>query len=471
MADRMIDTIFREYDIRGKVGTEFIIDQAYPLAQAIVYYFKREKPSVKTVAVGMDARTHSPQIKDAVVKALNDGGLDVIFIGICPTPVLYFSLYNLPVDAGIMITASHNPPEYNGLKLCLGQHSVWGLQVAEIRDLYKQGAHVTSDTQGSYTDYPVIPIYIDWLVNHFKHLHGMPLKAVIDCGNGTAGTVMPQLVKAMGWHHVQLLYEEVDGSCPNHEADPVKEKNMVEVKRVLATTDTEVGIGFDGDVDRMAPMTKQGFLVPGDQLLALFSQEVLSEHPGAAIVVDIKSSAGLLDLLHTWHAKAYLSPSGHAIIKDQMRKHHAILGGELSCHFFFKDRYFGYDDGIYAALRVFELLIRTGKTLDQLLTIFPKSYSSPEFRIPCSEADKQRIVHAVTQVFAQRTDVAMITIDGIRARMDYGWGILRASNTQSELCLRFESDTPQGLVRVKEDFFNALKPYVNAQQLKQVIGL
>ncbi|MFI5333177.1 MAG: phosphomannomutase/phosphoglucomutase [Candidatus Babeliales bacterium] len=467
----MIDTIFREYDIRGKVGTEFIISEVYPLTQAIVYYFKQHKPSVKTVAVGMDARTTSPQIKDEVIRALTDSGLDVLFIGICPTPVLYFALYTQPVDAGIMITASHNPPEYNGLKLCLGKHSVWGLQVAEICDLYKQGAKLPASTQGSVTDQPLIPLYVEWLADHFKDLHAMQLSAVVDCGNGTAGTVMPLLVQAMGWHHVQLLYAEVDGTCPNHEADPVKEKNMQEVKQVLATTDIQVGIGFDGDVDRMAPMTKQGFLVPGDQLLALFSQQVLNEHPGAPIVVDIKSSAGLLDLLQEWGAQTVLSPSGHAIIKDQMRKHHALLGGELSCHFFFNDRYFGYDDGIYAALRVFEILIKTGKTLDELLAMFPKLYSTPEFRIPCNESDKKRIVEAVTALFAQRPDVAMITIDGVRARMEYGWGILRASNTQPELCLRFESDTQQGLQQVKEVFFNALKPYVDASRLKQLIGL
>lgn len=467
----MIDTIFREYDIRGKVGTEFIISEVYPLTQAIVYYFKQHKPSVKTVAVGMDARTTSPQIKDEVVRALTDSGLDVLFIGTCPTPVLYFALYTQPVDAGIMITASHNPPEYNGLKLCLGKHSVWGLQVAEIRDLYKQKAKLPPSTQGSVTDQPLIPLYVEWLANHFIDLHAMPLSAVIDCGNGTAGTVMPLLIEAMGWRSIKLLYADVDGTSPNHEADPVKEKNMRDVKQVLATTDIQVGIGFDGDVDRMAPMTKQGFLVPGDQLLALFSQEVLNEHPRAPIVVDIKSSAGLLDLLHEWGAHTVLSPSGHAIIKDQMRKHHALLGGELSCHFFFKDRYFGYDDGIYAALRVFEMLIKTSKTLDELLAVFPKLYSTPEFRILCNESDKKRIVEAVTAVFAQRPDVAMITIDGVRARMKYGWGILRASNTQPELCLRFESDTQPGLQQVKEDFFNALKPYVDAARLQQLIGL
>lgn len=467
----MIDTIFREYDIRGKVGTEFIINQTYPLTQAIAYYFKQEKPSVKTVAVGMDARTTSPAIKEEVVRALTDSGLDVIFIGVCPTPVLYFALYTLPVDAGIMITASHNPPEYNGLKLCLGKHSVWGLQVAAIRDLYKKGAQLTSSTKGSVTDQPLIPLYVEWISSHFKHLHKMPLSAVIDCGNGTAGTVIPLLIEAMGWQHITLLYADVNGANPCHEADPVKEKNMQDVKKVLATTDIQVGIGFDGDVDRMAPMTKQGFLVPGDQLLALFSQQLLKEHPGASIVVDIKSSAGLLDLLQEWGANTVLSPSGHAIIKDQMRKHHALLGGELSCHFFFNDRYFGYDDGIYAALRLFELLLHTGKTLDELLLVFPHLYSTPEFRIPCNESDKKRIVDEVLKAFAHRSDVAMITIDGVRARMNYGWGIVRASNTQPELCLRFESATEQGLHQIKEDFFNALQPYVDAQKLKQTIGL
>lgn len=465
----MLDIIFREYDIRGKVGTELLIDEAYNLTRAIAYYFVQQNPEVKKVAVGMDARTHSPLIQKEVIRGLCESGLDVVIIGVCPTPVLYFALYNLPVDAGIMITASHNPPEYNGIKICLGKSSVWGLQVKEIRNLYRAGAALQPVHRGQISQIPLVDSYITWLVDHFAHLKGAPISAVIDCANGAAGIVMPTLVQRMGWQHVQLLYPEVDGTCPNHEADPVKEKNMAEVKRALATTDAQVGIGLDGDADRMAPMTKSGYLVPGDQLLAILSKQLLAEHPGAGVVMDVKSSSSLLDLVAAWGGTAHLSPSGHAIIKTQMRQHNALLGGELSCHFFFADRYFGYDDGIYAALRLFELMLTAGASLDELLAVVPKKWSSPEVRIACAEDEKQTIINAVRGVFAARADVTMITIDGVRAHMPYGWGIVRASNTQSELCLRFEADSHEGLAHVRRDFIAALQPFFYASILEKCL--
>lgn len=351
----MLSTIFREYDIRGKVGSELIIDQVYPLTQAIAFYFVHHNPAVKTVLVGMDVRSHSPEIKDAVIKALKDSGIDVIFIGVCPTPVLYFGLYTLPVQAGIMITASHNPPEYNGLKLCLGNHSVWGLQVKEIYALYKEKAHLPSAQQGILSSYNLIDDYISWLLAHFKHLRNSTISAIIDCGNGTAGTVVPQLIDRLGLRNVRLLCVNVD-QTPKHEADPTKEKNMQDVKQALLANKPTIGIGLDGDADRMAAMTESGQLIPGDQLLAFFSNDILERHPHASIVMDIKSSSALVDFLANKQAVAHLAPSGHAIIKDYMRTYNALLGGELSCHFFFKDRYFGYDDGIYAALRLLEIV-------------------------------------------------------------------------------------------------------------------
>jgi phosphomannomutase/phosphoglucomutase len=272
-------------------------------------------------------------------------------------------------------------------------------------------------------------------------------------------------METMKWPNVQLLFAEVDGSYPNHEADPVKEKNMQDVKHVLTTTDIQVGMGLDGDCDRMAAMTKEGFLVPGDQLLAVFAQPIVREHPGAAVVFDIKSSGGLIELLERWGAKPCLSPSGHAIIKDRMKQEQALLGGELSCHFYFHDRYFGYDDGVYAILRLFELLVTTGKRLEELLEIFPKKVTSPEYRIFCPDEKKHGVVQAVTKIFAQRSDVDTITIDGVRATMDYGWGIIRVSNTQPAICLRFESDTPQGLQQVKNDFMQVLAPYFEKEFL------
>lgn len=463
----MLDTAFREYDIRGKIGSEFPIESAYDLAAAIAYYVRQHNPSAKTFAIGMDGRTHSPAIKDEVCRALADAGFDVLFIGLCTSPVLYFVMNTQPVDAGIMITASHNPKEYNGLKLCLGKQFLWGKQVQEIRELLRAGKVVTSDQKGAVRDHPAIPTYIEWFANHFKDLIGMKMSVVMDCGNGAAGAVMPELIARMQWPNIQLLCAEVDGNYPNHEADPVRPENMEDTKQRLMTTDAVVGIGFDGDADRMAPMTKSGYLVPGDQLLALFAKKVLEEHPGASLVTDIKCSAGVLNMLTKLGGKPHLSPSGHAIMKEQMQKHHALLGGELSCHFFFHDKFFGYDDGIYAAFRLLELLNNTSQTLDEMIAEFPTMYSSPEILIACDESKKKAVINHVRGTFAKRDDVSMITIDGVRASMPYGWGIIRSSNTRPKLTIRFESDTPQGLQRVKDDFVAAMEPYFPAQHLKE----
>lgn len=467
----MIDAIFREYDIRGKVGSEFAIDQVYDLACAIAYYFVQHNPDVKTVVVGMDGRTHSPQIKDELVRGLMDSGLNVLFVGLCTSPALYFALYNCNVQAGLMITASHNPKEYNGLKICLGRNSVWGAQVKEIRDLFKQKKRITAQSAGTLQEQPIIPTYINWLVNHFASLKGMSLPIVIDCGNGAGGLVIPELVRRMEWPNVQLLYCDVDGTYPNHEADPVKEKNMADVKKLLQDTDAELGIGLDGDADRMVPMTKEGFLVPGDQLLALFSQQVLQELPGSSIVFDIKSSSGLSELITQWGGTPCMSPSGHAIIKDYMRKHHAVLGGELSCHFFFRDVYFGYDDGIYAMLRLLALLHETHESLDTLLKVFPKKYSSSEIRIECADDKKHAVVDAVRAYFRKRPDISLVEIDGARIATNYGWGIVRVSNTQPALSMRFEADSPEGLVQIKQEILPALMPHFDDTMLKKELGL
>ncbi len=467
----MHDSIFREYDIRGKIGSELVISDIYDLSRSIAYYFKRENPQIKTVVLGMDGRISSPAIKEQMVSALLDSGLNVIFIGICPSPVLYFALHTMPVDAGLMITASHNPPDYNGIKISLGTECIWGTQIKEIRDLYRAKKFLIATTSGSYTQMSVIPLYIKWLKEHFTSLIEMPLRAVIDCGNGTGGTVMPDLVDAMQWKHIELLCAEVDGTYPNHEADPVVEKNMQHVKQALATTNASLGIGLDGDADRMAAMTKSGFLVPGDQLLAIFAQDILKVHPGSAIVFDVKASSGLIELLKKWGAKPCISPCGHAIIKTQMEKVHAPLAGELSCHFFFEDKYFGYDDGIYAMMRLFEIVQKTGKSLDELLRIFPKKYSSPEIRIACDETKKQTIIDHLKKYFASKSDAELLTIDGIRVTMPYGWANVRASNTQPVLSMRFEGNSPKELKQIKEEILDLLSDYFDKAILKNELEL
>ncbi len=277
----------------------------------------------------------------------------------------------------------------------------------------------------------------------------------------------------MGWRDVTILFSEVDGNFPNHEADPTVPENMQHVARELASDDNRVfGIGLDGDCDRMSPMTKKGLLIPGDKLLALFAQTMLLKHPGATVICDIKSSSSLMELLNKWHARPVLCPSGHSLIKVAMEAEKALLAGELSCHFFFKDRYFGFDDGIYASLRLFELLVQQDKSLEELLAVFPHRESSPEIRLICkTEEEKREIVASVKDTFSNRTDMETITIDGIRAEAAYGWGLIRSSNTQPAISMRFESATPEGLARVKYDFYQALQAYFDEQTLKEKIEL
>ena len=477
----MTNNIFREYDIRGVVGKEIHLDKVRDLTKSILTYFLQQKPNLSRIIVGMDGRVHSPFIKKEVVTAANQMGIDVTDIGVCPTPVFYFSLFDSDVTSGLMITASHNPKQYNGMKICLDKKSVWGKQIQEIHEIYKKKsfscehvacAHACAQNRKIKNNtYDALGSYLNWMCDHFSHLHNKEINAVIDCGNGTAGVVFPKLIEMMGLKNVKILFEQVDGRFPNHEADPTNPKNMLDVKKELAQNKSfTLGLGLDGDADRMNPMTHTGYLVPGDKLVALYSKKIVQEHPNASIVFDIKSSGGLIEALEKMGAKPCIAPSGHTIIKAALQKHNAKLAGELSTHFFFNDRYFGYDDGIYAALRLFEILEEDGKNLEELLQDFPKRISSPEYRIACKEEEKKDIVEHVKTIFAARKDADLLTIDGVRATVPYGWGLVRASNTQPAICLRFESDTQDGLEKLEVDFQTALSPYFSKEQLREYFG-
>jgi len=284
--------------------------------------------------------------------------------------------------------------------------------------------------------------------------------------------VIPKLIERMNWKNISLLFEEIDGTFPNHEADPTVPANMQEViKQLKDNPELEIGIGFDGDCDRMCPIIKEGEIVAGDKLLSIYAKQVLQDNPGATVVFDIKSSQGLIDQLKKMGAKDIIAPSGHSLIKDAMLRNKALIAGELSCHFFFKHRYFGYDDGIYAMMRLFEILHQTDESLETLLRTFPPKVSSPEYRVKCKEEDKEKIVESVKNHFIKKTDAKAITIDGIRAQFEYGWGLARTSNTQPVISLRFESDTEEGLKKIKNEFANALLPYFEGSFLKKELEL
>lgn len=466
----MQKNIFREYDIRGIVGQDLTVERCYDLGKAIVTYLHGKHPDSKQIIVGRDGRLHSPAIHAELVRAITALGFDVIDVGICPTPVVYFATQQLNTATALMISASHNPGDYNGIK-------IWGVageQITAIRDLFFAQRFLSEAAiAGQVHHHDMKSRYLSYLEEHFAHLKGLAMPVLIDCGNGAAGTVMPELITRMQWPNMTLLYPEVDGTFPNHEPDPTVAEQMHEMARILRENKQyALGIGLDGDCDRMDPMTSDGLLVAGDHLLALFATEVLKVHPNCAVVCDIKSSGSLIDMLNAMGAKACVAPSGHSLIKKAMKEHSALLAGELSCHFFFHDRYFGYDDGIYAALRLLELLHTSGKTLQELLMLIPHKVSSPEIRIACKDdSEKQVIVAAIKSIFTKRTDIELITIDGIRAQMSYGWGLLRASNTQPVICLRFESDSLEGLAHVKQDFYTLLQPYFDEHFLRNKIEI
>lgn len=464
----MKQSVFREYDIRGVVGDDFCIDRVYALTKAIAYYFVTHNVAVKTVAVGIDGRTHSSVIGEHVCHALQDSGLNVLFLGSCATPMMYFALHTLPVQAGIMITASHNPKEYNGMKICLGTESVHGSEIQRLYEMYQSGVSLSSDTIGTITQHCVTQEYIAYMLEQFPDLVESELAVTFDCANGAAGVVIPELVAQFKLRNAHVLYPEVDGEFPNHEADPVVAKNMKDLVVAVQNNHSSVGIGFDGDADRMGAITSEGFLVSGDMLMALFAQSLIEKGHKGVVVYNVLASSGLIDLIRSWGGDVILVSVGHSNIKKAMKVHHALLGGESSCHFCFADRHFGYDDGMYAALRLCQILVQSKKSLQTLLQIFPKRISSREYRIACNELLKQTVIDAVQHAFEQRSDMVLLTIDGVRAEAEYGWGIIRKANTQPVLSMRFESSTPDGYVRIKNDFIVVLRDYFSNDALEEL---
>jgi phosphomannomutase/phosphoglucomutase len=455
----MQDHIFRMYDIRGIVGEELCIAQVYDCARAFALYALQRCPELTTVAVGMDGRLHSPAIKDEFIRGLRDSGISVIFIGVCPTPLISFSEYWLPVQAACMITASHNPKEYNGIKFFLNKRPLFSDDLQHLKVLFKKHRYVIAETQGSYQEHALIPEYVHFIKRLFPHVVGSDIRVVFDCGNGAVGAVLPLICTALELSQASILHGTVDGTYPNHEADPSVAENMKDLQNEVFKTGAAVGIAFDGDGDRMGAVTASGRLVPGDRLLGIFSAPILVAVPGATVVCDAKCSSGLQEYVHSCGGTLVFSPSGHAFLRTAMEQNNAVVAGELSCHFFFKDRYFGYDDGIYAALRLMELLMFSKKSLDEQVSMFPGRVSSPEFRIPCKQGEGSVIVATILEKVKKIASLQISTVDGVRVSLPEGWGLVRASNTQPVICVCFESHSRKGVEIVQSFFIELLKEW------------
>ncbi len=459
------DSIFRQYDIRGIVGAEFQITDAYNIGRSIATYFSRSNNSIKKVIVGADARVHSPAITQLVVQALRESGYDVISIGTCATPVLYFTLHTQQVDAGVMITASHNPGEYNGFKICIGKQSLYGPHIQELKHIIETDSFMPAHEQGSYSELDANSLYLDYLVDAFAHLKNNQMPVVIDCGNGAAGTIIPQLIERMGWSNACVMYAELDGTYPHHIADPTVEANMIDLKHEVIKTNAVVGIGFDGDVDRMAPVTSSGRLIKGDMLLTIHAHHLLEKNPGATFVCDVTSSKALYDAVMQWGGNMVMSQTGAVFVKQAIAQHNAILGGEISCHTVFADRYLGFDDGFYSMMRLVELLHESCQSLDELLETIPSLVSSPTYRIPCARAECDQIVQAIVEHYKSRDDAHLITIDGVRIHLPNGWAIVRASNTEPLISIRVEGADEQSLQLIKDELNQIMQPIASTIRL------
>ncbi len=440
--------IFRQYDIRGIAGQDMDAADVIRIGQGIGTYLAKD--GNRFVAVGRDCRLTSETYSQRLIQGLTSTGCRVVDIGMCPTPAGYFAIRHLGTMGCVMVTASHNPPEYNGFKVCSGIDSVYGEQLQEIRRIIEAGDFAKG--WGDTESYQIIPAYIKYVLENIRLER--PLRVGVDSGNGTAGLTAIPVFKRLECE-VHELYSEPDGNFPNHEADPTVARNMADLISLVKSHKLDVGIGFDGDGDRLGVVDADGSLIYGDQLMIVFSREILTRKPGATFISEVKCSQTMYDDIAKHGGNAVMWKTGHSMIKQKMKEVKAELAGEMSGHLFFADRYLGYDDAVYAACRLLEILAATGKTIAQLLADVPKTYSTPEIRMECADNIKFEVVRKVTEYFRQRAKV--IDIDGARVLFDDGWGLVRASNTQPALVLRFEALTPERLKEIRLTVETALE--------------
>ncbi len=433
--------IFREYDVRGVVGKDLTPEAVALLGKGYGTYAAGR--GVRTVALGRDVRLSSPAFRDAMVEGLLSTGLSVIDVGVCPTPLLYFAIHHYGTDGGVMITGSHNPPEFNGFKLCIGLGSIHGEMIQELRRLIEEGAF--REGKGELSRRDVIPAYREYV--HGNLPIPKKLKVVVDGGNGTAGAVAPALFREMGMEVVELFCE-ADGRFPNHFPDPTIPENLGALVDKVRETGADVGVAYDGDSDRIGAVDELGNVIFGDYLLVLFAREILSRKPGAAIISEVKASQNLYDDIRRRGGRPVMWKAGHSLIKAKMKEEGAELAGEMSGHVFFGDRYLGFDDAIYASARLFEIMAKEGRPLSALLADLPPVVSTPEIRIDCPDEVKFRVVEDVAAAVAPLAR-EVIDVDGIRALFDGGWGLVRASNTQPVLVLRFEGRDGAAVSRIR----------------------
>lgn len=444
--------IFREYDIRGKAETDLTDDVVYRLGQAFGTFI--QKKGIYQCVVGRDVRLSGPRIEKSLTEGLLSTGVDVIQIGVVPTPVFYFSFFHLNIDAGIMITASHNPPDENGLKIGLEKTTIYGEKIQLLRHLAEDGKFYIG--KGKLEKCDVIEPYIEMCLSKIKI--PKPLRVVFDPGNGTAGVLLERLIDKTP---IEAIFINLapDGSFPAHLPDPTVPAYLEQAIKLLRETGADCGIGYDGDADRIGVIDETGSTLYGDRILALFAREILARHPGAKIVFEVKCSQGLVEYIKKLGGVPVMWKTGHSLIKAKLKSAGALIAGEMSGHMFFADDYYGYDDAIFASLRLLRLLAAANKPLSKLVSEIPYYYATPEIRVKIESPDadhrKFEIVSALKEKFGNRFET--IDIDGVRVVFPDGWGLVRASNTQPILVLRFEAKTRERLQEIKLLFYDSLR--------------
>lgn len=443
--------IFREYDIRGVVDEDLTDEIVELLGKSFGTYVINN--GGQKISIGGDVRLSTKRYLDVMIKGILSTGVHVVNIGHVPTPVQYFSMFHLTVDGGVMITGSHNPPNYNGFKLSLRKAPIFGSEIQELYKIIEKNDFVKGN--GNYEEINLINEYKQHILNDIKL--NRPLKVVVDSGNGAGSLVAHQLFKEMGVNTVDL-YDTPDGNFPNHHPDPTVVEYIQDLIKTVQETGADLGIGYDGDADRIGVVDEKGNIIWGDKLLIIFAQEILKTHPGSDIIFEVKCSQALPEMIQKFGGNPVMWKTGHSLLKKKMKETGAPLAGEMSGHLFFADRYFGYDDAIYASARLVELLSKTDKKISELLTDVPQYFTTPEIRVETpSDAEKFKIAEKAKEFFSKNYEV--IDVDGVRILFGDGWGLVRASNTQPVIVLRFEAKTEERLTELKQLVINKLKEF------------
>lgn len=438
------DSIFKAYDIRGIVDETLTIEAVELIGKA--FGSEALAQSQQTVIIARDGRLSSPGISAALSKGLRSTGCDVIDIGMVPTPVLYFATHVLKTGTGIMITGSHNPPNYNGLKMVLATHTLYGETIQELLTRIKTNDFVSG--AGTYKEVDVREQYLDQICSDVKL--AKPLKIAVDSGNGVAGELAPELFKRMGCEVIEL-FSEIDGNFPNHHPDPSKLENLADLEKAVEEHQVDLGLAFDGDGDRVGILDNKKKVIWPDRQMMLYAEDVLSRNPGAQVIYDIKSSNHLDSEIKRLGGDALMWKTGHSFIKAKMKETGALLAGEMSGHIFFKERWYGFDDGLYSAARMLEILSKKNQPADVIFSALPDSCNTPEIQIQFAEGEHYAFMDKM-KATADFGEAEISTIDGMRVGYDFGWGLIRPSNTTPCLVLRFEADTEEGLKQVQDKF-------------------